>query len=275
MAAELEALNTAPGLEKNPRRRYNEADNRKPAAQESEALSLQRRKNMSVKLRALIIDGDTASSSLMSSALTACRYATMTVHDGEAAFKAINSYCPDIILLELALPDMDGLRFLRIMREWSNVPLIVVSSRRHERDIVEALDLGADDYVTKPFGTAELMARIRAALRHHERADGGGGAFETGELKIDYDRRCVTLSGERIRLTPNEYKILSLMSKYSGKVLTYDYIIREIWGSAACGDNRILRVNMANIRRKIEKDPSKPEYIFTENGVGYRIREEK
>lgn len=230
---------------------------------------------MSVKLRALIIDGDAASCSLIGSALTACGYGIRTVHDGETAFKTINSYCPDIVLLELALPDMDGLRFLKALREWSQVPLIVVSSRRHERDIVEALDLGADDYVTKPFGTAELMARMRAALRHHAREGGDGGAFETGELRIDYDRRCVTLSGERVRLTPNEYKILSLMSKYSGKVLTYDYIIREIWGPAACGDNRILRVNMANIRRKIEKDPTRPEYIFTENGVGYRIREEK
>lgn len=156
------------------------------------------------------------------------------------------------------------------------MPVVVVSARTHERDKVEALDLGADDYITKPFGTSEPLARIRTAIRHARAAclapEGmQTGVFHSGGLMIDYDKHRVYIDGKDVGLTQNEYKIVSLLGKYGGKVLTYDFIIREIWGPNMKTDNRILRVNMANIRRKIEKNPAQPEYIFTEVGVGYRI----
>ena len=176
------------------------------------------------------------------------------------------------------LPDMDGMKILQGVREWSSMPVIVVSARTHERDKVEALDLGADDYITKPFGTSELLARIRTAIRHTRsgipnQQGGQTGVFKAGGLTIDYDKHRVFIDGVDAGLTQNEYKIVSLLGKYAGKVMTYDYIIKEIWGPNMKNDNRILRVNMANIRRKIEKNPAEPQYIFTEVGVGYRIVE--
>jgi len=185
---------------------------------------------------------------------------------------------PDLIVLDLGLPDMDGIEVLKSVRKWSSLPVVVVSARQHEDDKVEALDCGADDYLVKPFGTAELLARIRTAIRHTRTTLPGGqiaqsGKFTTGDLTIDYDKHQVLLRGENAKLTVNEYKIVSLLGKYAGKVLTYDFIIRELWGPKARTDNQILRVNMANIRRKIEADPGRPEYIFTEVGVGYRMRE--
>ena len=190
----------------------------------------------------------------------------------------ISSYRPDAILLDLGLPDMDGMNIIKSVREWSLVPIIVVSARGMETDKVKALDMGADDYVTKPFGTSELLARIRSALRHWQMRKDSNiaemGSFKSGELEIDFDKRRVTVRGEVVHLTQNEYKIVAILSKYAGKVMTYDYIIKEIWGPYAKGDNQILRVNMANIRRKIEDNPSEPRYIITEVGVGYRMTEE-
>ena len=190
----------------------------------------------------------------------------------------ISSYRPDVILLDLGLPDMDGMNIIKSVREWSLVPIIVVSARGMETDKVKALDLGADDYVTKPFGTSELLARIRSALRHWQMRKDSNisemGSFKSGELEIDFDKRRVTVRGEVVHLTQNEYKIVAILSKYAGKVMTYDYIIKEIWGPYTKGDNQILRVNMANIRRKIEDNPSEPRYIITEVGVGYRMTEE-
>ena len=156
------------------------------------------------------------------------------------------------------------------------MPIIVVSARTHERDKVEALDLGADDYITKPFGTSELLARIRNAIRHVRASyltpEGmQTGIFRSGGMVIDYDKHRVYIDGADANLTQNEYKLVSLLGRYAGKVLTYDFIIKEIWGPNMKTDNRILRVNMANIRRKIEKNPAQPRYIFTEVGVGYRI----
>jgi two-component system KDP operon response regulator KdpE len=154
----------------------------------------------------------------------------------------------------------------------------VVSARTHERDKVEALEAGADDYITKPFGTSELIARIRTAIRHTHTSGtnssiGETGKFKAGGLVIDYDKRHVYIDGEDVHLTQNEYKLVALLGKYAGKVLTYDFIIKELWGPSAGKDNQILRVNMANIRRKIEKNPAAPAYIFTEVGVGYRMIE--
>lgn len=190
----------------------------------------------------------------------------------------ITSRCPDAVLLDLGLPDMDGMKIIRSVREWSKLPIIVVSARTHERDKVEALEAGADDYITKPFGTSELIARIRTAIRHTHTASlseslGKTGKFQAGELVIDYDKHRVYIHGQDAHLTQNEYRLAALLGKYAGKVLTYDFIIKELWGPAAGKDNQILRVHMANIRRKIEKNPATPEYIFTEVGVGYRMIE--
>ena len=180
------------------------------------------------------------------------------------------------MILDLGLPDMDGMKILKSVREWSGMPILVVSARSHERDKVEALDLGADDYITKPFGTSELLARLRTAIRHarvsYLTPEGmQTGTFRSGDLVIDYDKHRVYVGEQDAGLTQNEYKIVSLLGKYAGKVLTYDFLIKEIWGPNMKNDNRILRVNMANIRRKIEHNPAQPQYIFTEVGVGYRI----
>ena len=204
-------------------------------------------------------------------------YHVITATTGKEALALVTSYCPDAIILDLGLPDMDGLDLIRSIREWSQIPIIVVSARDHERDKVEALDLGADDYITKPFGTSELLARIRTALRHsHNSIDKNmtpDGCFSANGLTINYDKRQILVNGNEIHLTQNEYKIVTLLSKYAGRVLTYDYIIKTLWGPHAKYDNQILRVNMANIRRKIEKNPAEPHYIFTEVGVGYRMIE--
>ena len=190
----------------------------------------------------------------------------------------ISSHCPDLVILDLGLPDMDGLEILRSLRSWSSLPVVVVSARDHERDKVAALDLGADDYLTKPFGTDELLARVRAAIRHTRTASGNDevarqGTYTVGDMVIDYNKHQVLINGVNAKLTLSEFRIVALLGKHAGKVLTYDYIIKELWGPRASGDNQILRVNMANIRRKIEKNPAEPEYLFTEVGVGYRLAE--
>lgn len=233
---------------------------------------------MKIKDKVLIVEDEQSISNFISTILSANGYDTMIAHTGEEALTMISSHCPDLIVLDLGLPDMDGIEVLKSVRKWSNLPVVVVSARQHEDDKVEALDCGADDYLVKPFGTSELLARIRTAIRHTRTTLPGGqiaqtGKFTAGELTIDYDKHQVLLRGENAKLTVNEYKIVSLLGKYAGKVLTYDFIIRELWGPKARTDNQILRVNMANIRRKIEADPGRPEYIFTEVGVGYRMRE--
>ena len=226
----------------------------------------------------LIVEDENSISNFMNTILAANGYGVLTAKDGAQAMMMITSYCPDLILLDLGLPDMDGQKIIKLVREWSAVPIIVVSARTHEREKVAALDLGADDYVTKPFGTSELLARVRTALRHssvpQQAADTVyAGVFRAGELVIDYNKRRVYKNQTDIKLTQNEYKIVALLSKYAGKVLTYEHIINNIWGPNMSGDNQILRVNMANIRRKIEQNPAQPQFIFTEMGVGYRMAE--
>lgn len=234
---------------------------------------------MTIKDKVLIIEDERRISNFIATILEANGYDALTASSGVGARSMISSHCPDLIILDLGLPDMDGLDILREVRSWSSLPIIVVSARTHEHDKVEALDLGADDYVEKPFGTNELLARIRTALRHTRTQVGNegiaqSGKFTAGGLTIDYDKHHVLVDGEDVHLTLNEFKIVALLGKYAGKVLTYDYMIREIWGPKAKAENQILRVNMANIRRKIEKNPAEPEYIFTEIGVGYRMRDE-
>ena len=187
----------------------------------------------------------------------------------------IPSHCPDVILLDLGLPDIDGIDILQQIREWSNIPVIVVSARTEEADKVKALDMGADDYIAKPFGTSELLARIRTALRHAQRSHTHTShLYEVGDLSIDFERRLVKVKGQEVHLTQIEYKLVCLLAQNAGRVMTYESIITKIWGPYADNDNQILRVNMAHIRSKLEENPAEPQYIFTEIGVGYRMREE-
>ncbi len=231
---------------------------------------------MEIKDRVLVIEDDKSIRNFMKTILEANNYEVIMAVNGAEAYSMITSQCPDVVILDLGLPDMDGMKILKSVREWSDMPILVVSARSHERDKVEALDLGADDYITKPFGTSELLARLRTAIRHarvsYLTPEGmQTGTFRSGDLVIDYDKHRVYVGEQDAGLTQNEYKIVSLLGKYAGKVLTYDFLIKEIWGPNMKNDNRILRVNMANIRRKIEHNPAQPQYIFTEVGVGYRI----
>ena len=232
----------------------------------------------SIKDKILVIEDEQTISNFIGAILAANGYDVLVARTGMMAESMISSHCPDIIILDLGLPDMDGMTILKNVRSWSKVPIIVVSARCHEKDKVAALDAGADDYLTKPFGTEELLARIRAAVRHTRTPLGNDtvantGIFQTGDLTIDYAKHRVYVAGVDAKLTQNEYKLVSLLGLHAGKVLTYDYLIRELWGPRARTDNQILRVNMANIRRKIEKNPAQPVYIFTEVGVGYRMAE--
>ena len=231
---------------------------------------------MKLKDKVLIIEDEQNISNFISTVLTANDFDVLVANNGAQALSVITSHYPDLIILDLGLPDMDGGNILREVRSWSNLPIIVVSARTHEHDKVAALDMGADDYIEKPFGTSELLARIRTAIRHtrtplENSSIARSGKFSVRGLMIDYDKHRVFVDGDDVHLTLNEFKIVALLGKHAGKVLTYDFLIREIWGPKAKADNQILRVNMANIRRKIEKNPADPQYIFTEIGVGYRM----
>lgn len=230
------------------------------------------------KEKILIIEDEQIIRNFMQAILSAKGYDVLLARSGAMADTMIASHCPDLIILDLGLPDTDGMNILMKVREWSKVPVIVVSARSHESDKVAALDAGADDYLTKPFGTEELLARIRTAIRHTRTPAcsdmvANSGVFRAGKMTIDYGKRRVFLDGRDVGLTQNEYKLVALLGLHAGKVLTYDYLIRELWGPSARSDNQILRVNMANIRRKIEHNPAQPAYIFTEVGVGYRMIE--
>ncbi len=231
------------------------------------------------KASILIVEDEAAISNFISTILTANGYRTLKAPTCASAVSMISSHCPDIILLDLGLPDSDGLEVLKKTREWFKGPIIVVSARGNESDKVEALDLGADDYITKPFGSSELLARIRTAVRHSIKMETGenitGAAFTRGGLTLDMEKRIVTVDGRDVHLTQIEFKIVSLICMHAGHVLTYAYILNQVWGNYAQEDHQILRVNMANIRRKIEKNPAEPRYILTEVGVGYRMADEE
>ena len=230
---------------------------------------------MQIRDRILIIEDDSSIINLMKAVLRANDFDVFVARSGSEALTIAGSQCPNLVILDLGLPDMDGVEIIRQIRSWSTMPILVVSARDHESDKVQALDLGADDYITKPFGTSELLARIRTALRHSHTAVRSSLAeseqFQAGDLRIDFAKHKVLVRGEDVHLTQNEYRIVALLAKYSGRVITYDAIMQEIWGPHMKSDNKILRVNMANIRRKIEKNPAEPEFIFTEAGVGYRL----
>ena len=226
----------------------------------------------------LIIEDEKNISNFIRKVLASHGYHVITSPNGRDGMSAIASCCPDVILLDLGLPDMDGIDIIRQVRAWSNNPIIVISARTLEHEKVAALDSGADDYLTKPFGTSELLARIRTSLRHSNKLNPGTALcskpFEALALHIDFEKHLVLLGGKQLHLTPIEYRIVTYLAQNSGKVLTYHAIMQNVWGPYIDNDNKILRVNMANIRRKLEKKPGEPDYIFTEIGVGYRMVED-
>ncbi len=234
---------------------------------------------MHQKISVLIIEDEKSICDFISKTLNSHEYKVTIANNGKDGLTNITSQLPDLVLLDLGLPDMDGLEVIRETRRWSSLPIIVISARIQEKEKVAALDAGADDYITKPFGTFELLARIRTAIRHSAKNVANptnvNRPYKAGDLMIDFEKRLVTIAGVEVHLTRVEYKIVSLLAQNSGRVMTYDTLIDQVWGPYADDNNRILRVNMANIRRKLEENPGEPKYIFTELGVGYRMLEDE
>ena len=227
------------------------------------------------KPQILIVEDDNAVANLIAATLETQDYAYKRAENGAGAVMEALSCKPDVVLLDLGLPDTDGVEIIKKIRSWSNMPIIVVSARSEDFDKVSALDAGADDYLTKPFSVDELLARLRVALRRvrsdSDRLGEESSAYENGELRIDYSAGCVYLSDKEIHLTPIEYKLLCLLAKNTGKVLTHNYILKEVWGSPTASDVSSLRVYMATLRRKIEKSSNGVQYIQTHVGIGYRM----
>ena len=232
---------------------------------------------MNLKPTIVIIEDEKNICDFIRTTLTTHGYKAITASSGQEGLSFITSHLPDLILLDLGLPDMDGIEIIKNVRGWSLIPIIVISARSQEEEKVLALDSGCDDYITKPFGTSELLARIRTSLRRYQASQAMADPhplYTCDDLTIDLSKRLVTLRGQEIHLTQVEYKLVSLLAQNSGRVLTYDHNIHTIWGPYADNsNNQILRVNMAHIRRKLENNPAEPRYIFTEIGVGYRMKE--
>lgn len=223
-------------------------------------------------LRALVVDDEPAIRRFLTVALTAHGYTVFEALSGAEALQAVIAHRPDVIILDLGLPDMEGIEVTRRLREWSKTPILILSVREREEDKIAALDAGADDYLTKPFGVGELMARVRAALRRVAVAGQGEATFSSDGLIVDLARRLVTVRGREVQLTPTEYDLLRLLVQHGGKVLTHPQLLREVWGPGYERETHLLRVNISNLRRKLEPDLTRPQYIVTEPGVGYRLR---
>ena len=223
----------------------------------------------------LVVEDDKAVRNLISTTLDTQEYRYHVAKNGAQALVEAVSQRPDVIILDLGLPDMDGVEIIRKVRSWSQVPIIVVSARSEDRDKVTAMDEGADDFLTKPFSVEELLARVRVSLRRvqyqNSNASENSAVFKNGRLTIDYASGCVSVDGKEIHLTPIEYKLLCLLSRNVGKVLTHNFILNEVWGNVMQSDVPSLRVFMATLRKKIEKNTSEPEYIQTHIGIGYRM----
>ncbi|MBI5354766.1 MAG: response regulator [Chloroflexi bacterium] len=221
--------------------------------------------------RVLVVDDEAPIRRYLRAALNAQGFTIFESANGQEALNAVIANRPDIIILDLGLPDIDGIEVTRQLREWSQTPIIVLSVRESEQDKIAALDAGADDYLTKPFGTGELMARMRVVMRR-QTSKPDEPILQVDELKMDLSRRVVTIRDEEISLTPTEYDILRLLMQNAGKVITHHHLLRQVWGTAYESEMHILRVNISNLRRKIEPDPSRPHYLLTEPGVGYRLK---
>lgn len=225
-----------------------------------------------VNLRVLIVDDEHAIRRFLRVSLAAHGYAVYEAATGEDALQTMVNARPDIVILDLGLPGIDGIEVTRRLREWSATPVIILSVRNDEAEKIRALDAGADDYLTKPFGVGELLARLRAALRHRV-PEAPSATLATGALSVDLTRRLVTVGDETVQLTPTEYDLLRVLITHAGKVLTHRQLLREVWGAAYESETHLLRVNISNLRRKIEPEPARPQYIVNEPGVGYRLRE--
>lgn len=221
----------------------------------------------------LVIEDDPQIRKFLTITLTSHDYSVIPAETGGEGIRLATSVKPDAVLLDLGLPDMDGTEVIRSIREWSKLPIIVVSVRGQEEEKVKAFDLGANDYVTKPFGTAELLARIRVALRDAIVAQAEETEIRIGDLQIDLMRRIVTLRGERIKLSPKEFNLLKVLAMNAGKLLTHKYLMQQVWGEAYSDDNQYLRIYIAQIRQKLEKDPARDQFIINEPGIGYRLEE--
>ena len=227
---------------------------------------------MNKRTTILIVDDEPAIRRFLRTSLTAQDFAIVEADTGAAALAAIARDKPDLMILDLGLPDMDGVEVVRRVRANADLPILILSVRDDERGKVEALDLGADDYITKPFGMEELIARVRTALRHRFQTQGERPAFVTGDLSVDLVRRTVKLRGQDVKLSPKEYELLKLLVTHAGKVLTHRQILTQVWGPAHTEDAQYLRVAVRSLRQKIEADPAQPQLIQTESGVGYRLR---
>jgi two-component system KDP operon response regulator KdpE len=221
--------------------------------------------------RVLVVDDENAIRRYLHTALTAQGFSVYEAANGRETLNAVVENRPDVIILDLGLPDIDGVEVTRRLREWSNTPIIILSVREAEQDKIAALDAGADDYLTKPFGTGELMARMRVVMRRLAGKQ-DEPVLQVDDLKMDLTHRIVTVKEEQISLTPTEYEILRLLLQNAGKVITHRQLLRQVWGTAYESEMHILRVNISNLRRKIEGNPARPHYLVTESGVGYRIR---
>jgi len=223
--------------------------------------------------RVLIVDDEPQIRRFLSVSLNSHDYAVVEAQTGSEAIRLCTTAQPDLVILDLGLPDIDGREVLSRIREWSRVPIIVLSVRFDEQDKIDALDRGADDYVTKPFGMGELLARMRTALRHRAGTPEDEPLFATGGLTVDLTRRVVSVDGAEVRLSRKEYELLRTLVKHAGKVITHQQLLREVWGPAHVNETQYLRVYVGQLRQKIEADPTQPRYIITEAGVGYRLRQ--
>jgi len=224
-------------------------------------------------LRVLVVDDEPAIRRFLRVALAAHDYTIFEAANGQEALAGVAAHRPDLVILDLGLPDIDGLEVTRQLREWTHLPIIILSVRGEEAQKIAALDAGADDYLTKPFGTGELLARMRAAARRAS-SPAVEPVFVSGSLSVDLGRRLVTVDGAPVQLTPTEYDLLRLLVTHAGKVLTHHQLLREVWGAGYDDEAHMLRVNISNLRRKLEADPARPRYILTEPGVGYRLQTE-
>ena len=220
----------------------------------------------------LVIEDEAQMRRFLRASLTHAGYQLIEVETAEQGLTQAAAQNPDLVLLDLGLPDLDGLVVTERLRQWAKMPIIVISARGQEPDKIKALDAGADDYLTKPFGVGELLARIRVALRHAAKTDEGASQFSLAELKVDLVRRRVLLRDVEVHLTPIEYRLLTTLIKHAGRVLTHRQLLREVWGPNASEQTQYLRVYMGQLRHKLESDPSRPRFFVTEPGVGYRLR---
>lgn len=220
----------------------------------------------------LVVDDELSIRRFLKASLNSKEYLLIEAENGHEGIQKTATENPSVVLLDLGLPDMEGVEVARNLREWTHVPIIVLSARGQERDKIDALDAGADDYLTKPFGIGELLARIRVALRRSTEKEPDNPILVFGPIQIDFSSRLVMRNGAEIHLTPNEYGLLSTLAKSPGRVLTHKHLLTEVWGPAYVGENHYLRVFMGQLRHKLEEDPARPQFLINEPGVGYRLR---